>query len=263
VAEQPVLISQLVSIGIDSMGAYQLQVLAPGLKIENDAQRQQVRQLIAIMLQRAQERRMARAIKCERALQIDLVQWMTQNSLLLRPMYQRDTVDILKQLEGQVAAATQPSVTALTRAPKPAPAGIGPGYTRIFSGTAYAFDRATLTDFRVRMECTLTAVCLAARLYQKDHGHWPADLQALVPDYLPSVPSDPMAPNGEPLRYTILNQGTRPIVYSVGEDQVDDTVELSLTPPSTPQYGWDQTADQWRDVSRVLGPPPATQPASE
>jgi len=109
----------------------------------------------------------------------------------------------------------------------------------------------------VRMDRAMTAVSVAARLYQVDHdGHWPSDLKALVPQYLPRVPTDLFAADARPVGYILARNGTRPLVYSVGPDGVDNTPDESVL-PAVPCYGWTSTPDQWRDLSRFL-PPPST-----
>ncbi len=59
---------------------------------------------------------------------------------------------------------------------------------------------------------------IAVELFRRDHGDWPAALNDLVPQYLPAVPVDPF--DGKPLRYIVKEPGF--VVYSVGEDLVDD-----------------------------------------
>jgi len=65
------------------------------------------------------------------------------------------------------------------------------------------FDR--VTDTHALQRVTMTA--LALRLYRKENGRYPENLQQLVPKYLPSVPIDPY--DGKPLRYRKLQKGLR------------------------------------------------------
>jgi len=76
------------------------------------------------------------------------------------------------------------------------------------------FDQVTETHAFQRV--TMTA--LALRLYRKENGRYPEDLQALAPKFLPSVPSDPY--DGKPLRYRKLQKGFK--VWSVGGNRKDD-----------------------------------------
>ena len=69
-----------------------------------------------------------------------------------------------------------------------------------------------------------TALFLAAKAYEKEHGKPPEALKQLVPDYLPHVPTDPF--DGTPFRY--LRSGVPGLpedtwgIYSVGENAIDD-----------------------------------------
>src|SRR5690606_32105604 len=78
-----------------------------------------------------------------------------------------------------------------------------------------SLDRAVEAEFRSRTDRYLAAVTLAIHSYKRDNGQLPPDLAALVPDYLPAVPIDPMAATGD-LRY----DASRGIVWSVGTDGV-------------------------------------------
>lgn len=71
---------------------------------------------------------------------------------------------------------------------------------------------------RVRANLRGALVGLALERYRLAKGHWPKDLNELVPDYLPAVPRDPY--DGQPMRYKKLSDGA--IVYSVGPDGQDD-----------------------------------------
>ncbi len=61
-------------------------------------------------------------------------------------------------------------------------------------------------------------VGVALERHRREHDAWPASLDALVPDYLASVPADLV--DGMPIRY-VVSDG-RPIVYSLGSDGDDD-----------------------------------------
>jgi hypothetical protein len=80
------------------------------------------------------------------------------------------------------------------------------------------------SHYRALADRRLAATCLAVRLYALDHGgKLPRRLEDLVPRYLPSVPLDPLASGGQPLRYANdSSDPQRPRVYSVGVDGDDD-----------------------------------------
>lgn len=64
----------------------------------------------------------------------------------------------------------------------------------------------------------ITAAALSA--YRREHGLYPATLDALVGDYLQTVPLDPYS--DEPFRYQQLQEGLDFLLYAVGPNQVDD-----------------------------------------
>ena len=79
-------------------------------------------------------------------------------------------------------------------------------------------QRAEVKHKRVAAHLRLLIVELAVRCYQAEQGRAPASLEQLVPKYLRRVPSDPF--NGRPLVYR--PQGSNWVLYSVGENGVDD-----------------------------------------
>ena len=72
---------------------------------------------------------------------------------------------------------------------------------------------------------------LLLKAYQLDHGHLPATLDALVPDYLAQVPADPF--DGKPMRYS----AERKIVYSVGENLTDEAGKETVPQMQDDGYG--------------------------
>ena len=93
--------------------------------------------------------------------------------------------------------------------------------------------KAAAKEFRhvTVMRCAQTA-CAVER-YQLKHQKLPPTLDALVPEFLESVPEDPMT--GEPLKYLIRGEGY--VVYGVGEDGTDDRGQEPQKKPA----GWDYT----------------------
>jgi hypothetical protein len=88
-------------------------------------------------------------------------------------------------------------------------------------------DSAITCHFRCKAEMSLAAVALAMRRYLLEHENkLPSGLPDLVPGYLREVPADPMT-TGRPLMYVSGNEPNSahagdPIIYSVGENSVDD-----------------------------------------
>jgi hypothetical protein len=71
---------------------------------------------------------------------------------------------------------------------------------------------------RMTAHARLLTAELGLRSYQAEQGHPPAELKELVPKYLQRVPFDPFS--SKPLIYR--PQGTNWLLYSIGEDGVDD-----------------------------------------
>lgn len=75
---------------------------------------------------------------------------------------------------------------------------------------------ALIGKCRLQSDLSATQVLVALRLYKTKRGELPASLEALVPDFLPSIPIDDL--DGKPLRYS----PQAGIVYSVGDNMIDD-----------------------------------------
>jgi hypothetical protein len=82
-----------------------------------------------------------------------------------------------------------------------------------------SLTRAEIAQLQSKRDSALLVVALAR--YQLRHDEWPKTLSALVPDFLDSVPIDPA--DGRPIRY-LLRDGL-PVIYSVGNNQRDDTAD--------------------------------------
>jgi hypothetical protein len=66
-------------------------------------------------------------------------------------------------------------------------------------------------------------VAVAVERYRRDHGSWPDTLNALVPNYLPALPTDPQ--DGAPLRFKRTPDGV--VVYWLGLDGIDNGGKLN------------------------------------
>jgi hypothetical protein len=106
----------------------------------------------------------------------------------------------------------------------------------------------------------LAITAIALKRFQVAHQKFPADLKELTPSYLASIPIDPM--DGKPLRYRPNSDGTF-LLYSVGEDGVDDggdsTIPKSVQPP---QVVSNQNSN-WTSRRDMVWPVPATTQESE
>ena len=63
-------------------------------------------------------------------------------------------------------------------------------------------------------------IAAACHVYHRRHDAWPDSVQALVPEFLEAVPTDPV--DGRPLRLVFINN--HPFIYSAGMDGKDATV---------------------------------------
>jgi len=97
-----------------------------------------------------------------------------------------------------------------------------------------------------RRDGALAAIAL--EVYRRRHGSFPARLDELAPQYLPTLARDPF--DGEPLRYRLVEG--QPVVYSVGIDRADDAGR----PPSGNQPGWSTSGGDWRIFPPVDEPAP-------
>jgi hypothetical protein len=263
------------------------------------APRDQVRALIGELLDDSSLRAALRdAYAGERAMQLDTAEWFGEMSPVLRPMFRLEAARMAGQDEILLEAAQQPSWPAAqavlargaAKRPPPGPPSrsvaalfrIAPAspqrepvdYTTLLSSTLLGtspMGRPITHDMRATAEKRMVAVSLAAQLYRADHnGAWPPSLDALVPQYLPHVPRDPLAPDDKPLGYVLVKGGLpgdsdRPLVYSVGANGRDDTANGAAL-PKIPYYGWHNDRDEWRDLTRwTPGTPttPATGPSTQ
>ena len=180
-------------------------------------------------------------------------------------MFQLDAVSAMRASDQLIATTTQPTWPATVVAMRPAPRPVSDTLAHVFSRMMNpSLNRARLTDFRVVMEGRLAATILAVRLYRLDHGgHFPMNLDALVPDYLPNLLDDPFSEPTRKIGYVPPGKTPHPMVYSVGEDHTDNTMPNPTTWPTEPENGWDpKSLDQWRDLTSWT-PPPKPKPATQ
>jgi hypothetical protein len=262
---EPFLVSHLVSLGIRALATDRLSKIAPELTVKgisaptthpnaHPATREQVQRMIARLLEtKLRTEWTPRAYTAERLMQLDTIQASGKQTLLLEPMLKLDATHTALTSNRLAVGAKETNWPAAEKAMK----ALGPPRTSdnparvIGQATTPSLDRAMETTFRVEEECKATAVSLAFRLDRLDHGGaFPSSLQDLVPNYLPGVPIDPFAPGNRPLGYVIVENGKRPIVYSVGDDGIDDTAAGAAVPKMA-YYGWSYgVKDQYQDLTR-------------
>jgi hypothetical protein len=96
----------------------------------------------------------------------------------------------------------------------------------MYSWTVFSVVTSLAKKSQADVQLQATRTILALRAYQLTNGKLPSDLNALVPEYLDSVPVDDF--DGQPLRYS----PDRKIVYSVGQNLKDDGGNDSRPGPS-------------------------------
>jgi hypothetical protein len=89
--------------------------------------------------------------------------------------------------------------------------------------------------FRRETERELTVTAVALKRFQLRHSRPAPDLAALVPEFLSTLPYDPMS--GKPLSYRLNADGTF-VLYSVGEDGKDDGGDSSVARSEAPRNMW-------------------------
>jgi hypothetical protein len=94
-----------------------------------------------------------------------------------------------------------------------------------------------------RLHCrfALLRTELALHCYHQTHRRWPASLAELSPGYLTSLPLDPFTQ--QPLIYRV--EGEAFVLYSVGEDKVDDGGIFGLLPWHPGSTARDVDLDTW------------------
>jgi hypothetical protein len=185
---------------------------------------------------------------------------------LLGPAWKLDALRMAEHTDVARQAGLAGNWPAALRQLPPEPSGTAPAssgsrwVSRLLSSSLMSsLERATLIPFRDRAQRRMTAVALALRLYELDHGRRAAALAELVPDYLPAIPRDPFDAGDGPIRY--LPGAPSPLLYSVGSNGVD---ERGLV-VSKPERGIDLDAgDQplFLDADRPMLPPERDESAS-
>jgi hypothetical protein len=250
---QPVMVGHLVALGVRAVAVYELDRAAPSLVIRSEEGNggtspgavtpQQVRDTIRDLLDESRsDAGFAAAFRGERTLQLDTARLIADRKLDIRalsgatpsggfvPPVPRGLVltdaRLMAEYVTDVLKVAQASSDLPTfrnnQPPLPAPVRGNPKIHFFASMMMPAYDRFITQHFKGKADTRMAATVLALRLYAADHGgRYPDKLDELVPKYLPSVPADPLAAGGAPLKYSAADPSA-PVVYSVGEDGVDD-----------------------------------------
>jgi hypothetical protein len=272
--QQPFTTAHYVAIRFNELAAERLVGVAPGLRVSGDsrsgASPEQVRAMIDQMLDPGPPREgLLRALRGERASQLDTVRELVHGSLTLRslqwvphqkldrsdyamrhimkPSHQIDARLMLRHAGRALDAARAPDWPSAMAMLGTRDEELGDSVIRHplahFLTPHYRGElqrhHTVLTNRR------MAAVALAVRWFAVEHaGRLPGSLDELIPRYLPAVPLDPMA-KGRPLGY--LPGPARPLVYSVGYNSTDDG---GSDAPS--RESWGDEASQWQRRDAVV-----------
>ena len=156
-------------------------------------------------------------------------------------MKRRDLITYLDHMEALIETAGRgcnPETVAGMAAHRLAADRLAGSWTRPLSRTSIAsICRTPPKSFKLTtsLRCALTAV--AVERFHLRHDRLPVALDELVPDFLASLPDDPMT--GKALAYRRLDPGFQ--VYGIGEDGVDDGGVEYAARPRGRDGGWDVT----------------------
>jgi hypothetical protein len=92
-------------------------------------------------------------------------------------------------------------------------------FRSLLSQSVVSLDRILYRLMRIETVRQMTLTAIALQRYKLRHGAGAPDLAALVPEFLPAIPRDPV--DSEPLRYRANSDGSY-LLYSVGQDGKDD-----------------------------------------
>ncbi len=164
------------------------------------------------------------------------------NDELFRLQYMQETVDGLRLLRehhpwSEVRTALSNATARLQKLQR-SPKRIRYPWSMI---SIPNFSRAVETALRNETERQLTLAAIAISRFELRRGALPSSLEALVPEFLPSVPYDPMS--GRTLQY---RRGTNHdfVLYSVGEDEQDDGGDATPQPGARPSL-WEGRDAVW------------------
>jgi hypothetical protein len=121
----------------------------------------------------------------------------------------------------------------------------------MLSGSVFSLSRVLDKIMKAEAAKQVTITAIALKRYQLKHGNYPPDLRSLVPEFIPSIPRDPV--DGQPLRYR-RNADETFLLYSAGENGKDDGGDPALAEDSQSK------SLQWQNPGALdwVWPQPAT-----
>jgi hypothetical protein len=113
--------------------------------------------------------------------------------------------------------------------------------------------KASGTAVNAETERQMALAAIALKRCQLRHGKLPANLEALVPEFLTALPWDYMS--GRPLCYRLKEDGSY-MLYSVGLDGKDDGGDPTPTPGGAPSLWGGRDAVWPSPAAEPVEPPP-------
>lgn len=225
---EPLLVSQLVSYACQGVAHGLVSDLLPHIDFSD--------QDLAMLQREIRRAEIAegarRALKGERVLGIDAIRHPNKlgdeegSTMAFRPWMHEDLAFYIETMNRYVEASEEPWPEAQALADD-----IEQDLQQEAGGSAIQQMRYTMSGKILPATTAMLAAAaqvdgagrvvdtaIAVERYRRQAGQAPRSLEALVPKYLPVVPSDPFS--GRPLRY-LLNDGEI-VIYSIGRDAVDD-----------------------------------------
>lgn len=120
--------------------------------------------------------------------------------------------------------------------------------------TRVAFGAYVNASLRGEAEARIAATCCACERFRRERGEWPPTLAAVVPDYFPEIPLDPV--DDRPLRYEV-NSG-RMTIHSLGHFRAENS-------PNTHTFddGFVSEVLDKKSQAQTMGPAPPEEPNSD
>jgi len=291
---QPLLLNHLVGMSIRLLAIDTVRQILPRVIVvdnddqaENTATREQIERLIDVLIDDDLIRTgIANSLNFERVYVYDmnmlaadgelgLVSFVLGSSLpieaerwfvhLVGPVFQLDAVHMMREIQAVTDVVhEEDTLPAATRRLKHVMDMELP-YTRPLSKISmWGLEGLVRSHYQQVVQMRLTAVMLAIKLYELDHGRRPDALDVLVPRYLDALPIDPLRHDGGVLGYKPHGVdpflpwaesalygspedhrlGRRvPILYSVGVDGIDDGGAVLLNDDGLPHFRHDAGND--------------------
>ncbi len=127
-------------------------------------------------------------------------------AFLLRPMFMLDGLRVLcfntTSTESAKASSWPEAISRHAYEPFEVRPGLWLDSRSLSAMLMPDFTSSIKRAFEVRSQRRMAAVALTLRVYEAEHGRLPETLQELVPNYLPHVPQNPLAEDGQLVQYS-------------------------------------------------------------